>query len=102
MAQFSEADINAAKRRVQEMQNRASRFTAEPTQTVPPPINNREQKNQEHPQNDIPLQTDTTPQDEKEEQDKDKSFFIILALILLLSKEGADNTLILALLYLLL
>ena len=34
--------------------------------------------------------------------EKDNSFIIILALILILNKEGADNKLILALLYLLL
>lgn len=99
MPQFSEEDINAAKRRVQEMQNRVSKFTAQETDTesMPlPPV--QEQKHTENTGN-IP---DTKPQEQEEEQDKNKSFFVILALIMLLSKEGADNTLILALLYLLL
>lgn len=98
MAQFSEADINAAKRRVQEMRNRASRFTGEET---PQPEPKREQtsriknKNTENP-------ALSEKSDEKSDEEQDKSFFIILALIMLLSKEGADNTLIMALLYLLL
>lgn len=98
MPQFSEEDINAAKRRVQEMRSRVSKFTADDADTVsaPPPV-----QEQKHIDNSI-NSPDTKPQEQEEEQDKNKSFFVILALIMLLSKEGADNTLILALLYLLL
>ena len=94
MAQFSEADINAAKRRVQEMRNRASRFTGEET---PQPEPKREQTSRIKNKN-----TENPAPSEKSDEEQDKSFFIILALIMLLSKEGADNTLIMALLYLLL
>lgn len=100
MAHFSDDDINAAKRRVQEMQNRASRYTAEeqPSGTV---LHSVTDKN-----NCRPNETDNTrskfPEKDNDEKEKDNSFFVILALLMLLSKEGADNNLILALLYLLL
>lgn len=97
MPQFSEEDINAAKRRVQEMRNRVSRFTADEQEPSPPP----QPQNKVNHENSINA-TDSKSQEQEEEQDKNKSFFVILALIMLLSKEGADNTLILALLYLLL
>lgn len=97
MPQFSEEDINAAKRRVQEMRNRVSRFTADEQEPSPPP----QLQNKVNHENSINA-TDSKSQEQEEEQDKNKSFFVILALIMLLSKEGADNTLILALLYLLL
>lgn len=98
MPSFSEADINAAKRRVQEMRNRAQRFADEDNippvhsakQETPPPVDNAGQS-----QDNDETEDETAKSDEK-------SFFVILALIFLLSKEGADNTLILALLYLLL
>ncbi len=98
MPQFSEEDINAAKRRVQEMRNRVSKFTAENTDTVSAAIPVEEKKSADNNMNI----SDTKTKDKDEEQDKNKYFFVILALIILLSKEGADNTLILALLYLLL
>ncbi len=96
MAQFSERDINEAKRRVFEMQNRASRFVDD-RQDSPPP---KTEKKQPKPPPKKPEQTN--PDQENEDLPHDKSFFVILAMIMLLSKEGADNTLILALLYLLL
>lgn len=89
MAQFSESDIDAAKRRVQEMRNRATRFT-----------DDFETENTDLKENDIPV--GENKENTVNNEDKDKSFAIILALIMLLSKEGADNKLILALLYLLL
>lgn len=101
MAQFDEREINEAKKRVWEMRNRASRFVEDTprqnesnkTENAVPPVKNQPKKEN----------TKNTPKDEKaDEINDDKSFFVILALIMLLSKEGADNTLILALLYLLL
>ncbi|MDE6470962.1 MAG: hypothetical protein K2L19_08095 [Eubacterium sp.] len=100
MPQFSEEDINAAKRRVQEMRNRVSKFTAD-EQEPPSPTSPPHTKNKTNNENSV-KQPDVKAQEQEEEQDKNKSFFVILALIMLLSKEGADNTLILALLYLLL
>lgn len=89
MAQFSESDIDAAKRRVQEMRNRATRFN-----------DDFEPNNVDLKENEIPCRENK--ENIADNEDKDKSFAIILALIMLLSKEGADNKLILALLYLLL
>lgn len=102
MAQFSESEIDAAKKRVWEMQNRASKYTTRNEKpNIPPsaPVSEKpsEKKHRAQTNGDKKPKTD---EDENEEQDK--SLAIILALILLLSKEGADNTLILALLYLLL
>lgn len=104
MAQFSESEIDAAKRRVWEMRNRASRYTSnyaknDSADAAPIPVqteNKTEKKEQEK------TETDKAEKSSEDSVEKDKSFGIILALILLLSKEGADNTLILALLYLLL
>lgn len=99
MPDFSESDINEAKRRVFEMRNRASHFVDKndniSSNTGSPKTENRktEQKRQIEAEN---------KNDNSSENDNDKSSFIILILILLLSEEGADNTLILALLYLLL
>lgn len=98
MAQFSEADINAAKRRVLDMRNRASQYTGENTVNVANPENKQEE----------PIKKETTKEKSTDEgnadadPEQDKSLFIILALILILSREGADHKLILALLYLLL
>ena len=99
MPDFSESDINEAKRRVFEMRNKASHFVDKndniSSNTGAPKTENRnnEQKRQIEAEN---------KSDNSSENDNDKSSFIILILILLLSEEGADNTLILALLYLLL
>ena len=99
MPDFSESDINEAKRRVFEMRNRASHFVDKndniSSNTGSPKTENRktEQKKQVEAEN---------KNDNSSENENDKSSFIILILILLLSQEGADNTLILALLYLLL
>ena len=95
MAQFSESDINEAKKRVQEMRNRASKFTAEEAEVSATQDNHNDNKENIFQQRDL-------QQTEEKDEKQDKSVFIILALILLLSKEGADNSLILALLYLLL
>lgn len=103
MPQFSEKDINEAKRRVWEMQNRASHFVDENTKP-------REHSSNKNAPEAPPVTKEKTdeknhiPDNEKQPDKKgeDKSLAIILALILILSSEGADNTLILALLYLLL
>lgn len=94
MAQFSENDINEAKRRVMEMQNKASQFFEAGKNPAPIPI--------ENDKNATEVKAESNEKREDNLEKDDKSFLIILALILILSKEGADNTLILALLYLLL
>ncbi len=94
MAQFSESEINDAKRRVRDMKNRASRYVNDNGAPAAP-----------GPQIPYESQPQQERQDEKSDEDKneqDNSFIIILALLLILSREGADNKLLLALLYLLL
>ena len=100
MPQFSENDINEAKRRVWEMRNRASHFVDD-RQEAPPKDEEKQQKTPPK-QSEPPKPEPPKPDSEKEDLPQDKSFFVILAMLMLLSKEGADNTLILALLYLLL
>lgn len=123
MAQFSEADINEAKRRVMDMRNRANRYTDH--SPSPPHTSYQNAKNSsnqsEHTNPDGRSNSNNFSQGKKEEQNtknqnplgdlanllsgdgnSDNSFVIILALIMILSREGADNKLILALLYLLL
>lgn len=134
MAQFSEADINEAKRRVMEMRNRANRYTAS-SQPQSRQNNRNQQKSTNQEQNINGDKRDNEKEKEKDkesnkksydfkekdsekqssnnpfdalaglfsgEQNTDSSFVIILVLIMILSREGADNKLILALLYLLL
>ena len=88
MAYFSENDINEAKRRVSDMQKRANRLT------------NQEESVKEPPKKEEKSENKNILKDENEEETDDSSL-INLALIMLLSHEGADNMLILALLYLL-
>lgn len=86
MAYFSENDINEAKKRVSDMQKRARSLT-----------------NDSEKEKKIDDKKRVENEDLKAEKsdEKDDSSLIILALIMLLSHEGADNMLILALLYLL-
>ncbi|MBR2100865.1 MAG: hypothetical protein IJ927_06090 [Eubacterium sp.] len=98
MANFSPSDINEAKRRVKEMQERARSYS----QSVP---------NENEKQNDIP-ETKTGSDNNSPlgifdflsnlTSGDDGSKGIVLALILILAREKADNMLILALLYILL
>ncbi|MGN1420366.1 MAG: hypothetical protein ACI4XC_02475 [Eubacterium sp.] len=114
MPNFSESDINDAKRRVREMQNRANNFVSEEPKRNNDGFNSQHQNRRqninraENNKNEKISKEGT--EDSKSGQnglldlfgDGDKSQIIILALILVLSREGADNMLILALLYLLL
>lgn len=97
-----------AVRRAREMQNRARPEPQMPPQRVPKPI----QPIRQNPQNEIPLpsvsennhrqpplQYDTSGILETLFKDKEKT--LILALVLLLIDEKSNNSLILALLYLL-
>lgn len=98
MADYNSNDISDAKRRVEEMRKKAQGY-----------VDTRDTKKE----------TDTPSPDRKvnepqpsfitdvlgslfSNQARDNSAGLILALILILSKEGADNKLILALLYILL
>lgn len=100
MPRFSESDIDAAKRRVQEMHERASRYT-DNSQTKRQGSESHSNTYENKPK-DIEKTDEKLSNRDENDESQDKSFFIILALILLLSKEDADNTLILVLLYLLL
>ena len=99
MAEFSYSDINDAKRRVREMQRKAQGFVAA-EQNEPPPREPQEKKKEEtQPPQPAPalnlfdsLRSLTSGEDSG----------LLLALILILSREKADNMLILALLYILL
>lgn len=88
MAYFSENDINEAKKRVSDMAKRTRSLTSD---------NDKEHKKDN---NEKDKEKSEELKEEKSEE-KDDSSLIILALIMLLSHEGADNMLILALLYLL-
>lgn len=100
MANYSSSDVNEAKRRVEEMRRKSQNYIS----------------NQSSNQNARPADDALTKNDKKNENpvtdilnsllsgssSGDSSKAIVLALILILSKEGADNSLILALLYILL
>ena len=105
MADFSASDIDEAKRRVREMRNRAQSFVNRPEETQ----NNGAP--QDKPQGQC--QSDNAPNRERGggsdfmgslfgDMFKSDDSALILALVMILSREGADNMLILALLYILL
>ncbi len=91
MPYFSEQDINEAKKRVNDMQKRAEKLKNQ--ENISENENGEEEKLKEN--------VKKNESEIKENEEKDDSSLIILALIMLLSREGADNMLILALLYLL-
>ncbi len=97
MADFLKSDIEEAKKRVREMQMRANSFIGADAAAAEAPI---KEKNTESRQQPV-KQTNDKDKQEKAESESG-SEFIILIILLLLSHEGADNKLLLALLYLLL
>lgn len=96
MAQFSSSDINDAKMRVQEMHRRAKNYVDENSENNSPVIVPPSQNDNTKPPKNSNENINSKPDKE------DDSFALILALILVLSNEHADNMLILALLYILL
>ncbi|MCM1115848.1 MAG: hypothetical protein NC397_10185 [Clostridium sp.] len=106
MRDFSDNDINEAKRRVWEMRSKAAHFVDDHYDKSAENKNSADTS----PIFNMPSAENHNDDGERTETEKlsaggkedDKSFMVILALIMLLSREGADNTLILALLYLLL
>ncbi len=104
MAQYSYAEImkmqNDAARRVEEMQRRTREMTqAPPTEKQPP-------KHIPMPDGYLdtarPVQkTEATPAAPRSLPVADRDSALILSVILLLAEEGADETLLLALLYML-
>ena len=98
MADYNSNDISDAKRRVEEMRKKAqgyvdTRVTEKETDTLRP------DRNVNEPQSSFITEVLGSL---FSNQARDNSAGLILALILILSKEGADNKLILALLYILL
>ena len=91
MAEFSYSDISDAKRRVEEMRKKAQSYVGEDNNESAPPPEIRE--NKPNSNNFFDLLGSLSANDDSA---------LILALILILSREKADNMLILALLYILL
>lgn len=110
MADFSRSDIEEAKKRVREMQMRANSYigadNSARNQNVKHNENNKKtQEKQTQSSRYQPEQVfkeDKAKADENEKKSDSDSNFIILMLVILLSHEGADYKLLLALLYLLL
>lgn len=100
MSEFNSNDINDAKRRVEEMRKKANNYIDTP-QNEDKTYQNSSSKSDN--KNDSPLSflSDLTGS-LFSSSGNDGSQGLILALILILSKEGADSKLILALLYILL
>lgn len=97
MNELNSNDINDAKRRVEEMRKKANNYVDSK------PCNDKQDKTEKENKNESPLSFlgDITGSLFSSSL-KDSSAGLVLALILILSKEGADNKLILALLYILL
>ena len=101
MPTFSSSEIEEAKRRVREMQSRAEGYVSgEKTRAK------RAEELKDEPRKSGGKDESVLPLERKENEnlpeDSEDSFLIILILIIILSREGADNKLLLALLYLLL
>lgn len=100
MSEFNSNDINDAKRRVEEMRKKANNYIDTSQNEDKTSRNSNTKSNNK---NDSPLSflSDLTGS-LFSSSGNDGSQGLILALILILSKEGADSKLILALLYILL
>lgn len=93
MADFLSSDINDAKKRVEEMRKRAQGYINPPNESPPPKP--QEKDNSFGFISDIIGSLFSSSENES-------STGLILAIILILSREGGNNKLILALLYILL
>lgn len=103
MAVFSESEINEAKRRVRDMQSRASKFASEGLDEEAVAFHRSEEKAQPlQEKKALPADENGALPDLSDKPDEwENSQLIILALVMLLSHEEADSMIILALLYLL-
>lgn len=108
MNEFSSNDINEAKKRVEEMRRRSFDYVNnfDDNNNSKSNTDKNEKKTSNHKtenRNGNPI-SDLLSNllGSSSSESHDSSDFLILALILILSKEGADNKLILALLYILL
>ncbi len=100
MNEFNSNDINDAKRRVEEMRKKANDYIDAP-QNKNTISNNSGNKSSNKPDSPLSFLSDITGSLFSSSK-SDGSQGLVLALILILSKEGADSKLILALLYILL
>lgn len=95
MSEFTSNDISDAKRRVEEMRKKANNYVEDSPKEHKQKTDNGENSSPLSFLGDITGSLFSSSA-------RDSSQGLILALILILSKEGADNKLILALLYILL
>lgn len=106
MAGFSSSEINDAKRRVREMRERAKSFVDDhpsPEDVKEEVIEEEQKQNNQNQNSRAESSNDFFSQLGLNHIDfSDSSSALVLALILILSREKADNMLILALLYILL
>ena len=104
MADFTGNDINDAKKRVEEMRRRSQSFVENENngKEKNAEINHKKEKCQKSENSDSDGILGSLFSSLGLSKSDDSSSTLILALILILSKEGADNKLILALLYILL
>lgn len=103
MASFSSSEINDAKRRVQEMRRRAQNLVVDDDNKSEKSVIDNIEETEENSKNQSNQKDKTENDFLNSNSDKNSnSFALILALILILSNEEADNMLILALLYILL
>ncbi|WP_298653533.1 hypothetical protein [uncultured Eubacterium sp.] len=100
MSEFNSNDINDAKRRVEEMRKKANNYIDTP-QNEDKIYKNSSAKSDNKNNSPLSFLSDLTGS-LFSSSGNDGSQGLILALILILSKEGADSKLILALLYILL
>lgn len=100
MSEFNSNDINDAKRRVEEMRKKANNYIDTP-QNEDKTFKNSSVKSDNKNNSPLSFLSDLTGS-LFSSSGNDGSQGLILALILILSKEGADSKLILALLYILL
>ena len=100
MSEFNSNDINDAKRRVEEMRKKANNYIDTP-QNEDKTFKNSSANSDNKNNSPLSFLSDLTGS-LFSSSGNDGSQGLILALILILSKEGADSKLILALLYILL
>ena len=113
MPEYNSNDINDARRRVEEMRRRAKNYVqqADSNHNLNNQSHNTKQTQNINPQAapskkspsfDLGFVGDIVSSLFSNDNENDNTTTLLLALILILTKEGADNKLILALLYILL
>ncbi len=102
MAEFSPSDIENAKRRVMEMQRRASSFTANNAKSEQESRKSTSREEKPKAQEDLPPKNyERSADGNGQGENESDSTLILIILMILLSQEETDERLLLALLYLL-